>query len=354
MDDDPKTTNGIPYKIILKKSIKYMIVVNINTNDGLVNGATGVLREIDCKSVKGSQIPYRLWLEFPEERIGPKARSKEKNRKYLDKDLTPIHFYQCTFTKYQSTVNRTQFPLVPSEAITIHKSQGSTYTSVAVHIRKTISRPLCYVAFSRATSANGLYIIGKFIPPPPMERQNPRLFQEIQNLRTKKSMKPYFDFFKSKENGKIQILFHNVDSFKKHHHYVVSNPYVQHFDLMLFVETWTLPKDSYPIKNFTEFIRIDSSQEKRLGKGLICYVKTENISKIKKVTDGQINIANNKHLDYASFLYENIQIVLIYKSEKLPTSQLVTILKRILIPNYETIIVGDFNIDLKSGSLNKS
>lgn len=46
--------------------------------------------------------------------------------------------------------------------------------------------------------------------------------------------------------------------------------------------------------------------------------------------------------------------MLVYKSEKLPTTQLVAILKRILIPNYETIIVGDFNIDLKKGPLNKS
>lgn len=370
MNEDPRKTNGIPYKIILKKNIKYIIVVNIDTNDGLVNGATGILREIDCTSGKDSQIPYRLWLEFPEEKVGPMARSKETNRKYLGKNLTPIRPYQCNFTKYQQgsgqiTINRTQFPLVPAEAITIHKSQGSTYTSVAVHLRRGITRALCYVAFSRATSANGLYIIGTFTPPTAMEITNPKLFQEIQNLRTTKSMKPHFDFLKNNKNGDIQIFFHNVQSLKKHHHYISSDPYIPNFDLLLFVETWTLDKDSYLIKDFTEFIRINSNQEdqnennqgknkKRSPKGIICFVKTENLSKIKVLTYDQINISNNNsihHLDYASFLYENKQIILVYRSEHFPTDQLVDILKQILISKYDTIIIGDFNIDLKTKSL---
>lgn len=363
MNDDPKKTNGIPYKIVLKKTIKYMIVVNINTNDGLVNGATGILRDIDCISAKDSQIPKRLWLEFPEEKIGSMARSKETNRKYLGKNLTPIYPYQCNFTKYQQgsgqiAVNRTQFPLVPAEAITIHKSQGSTYTSVAVHMRRGITRALCYVAFSRATSANGLYIIGAFISPPSMEITNPKLFQEIENLRTTKSMKPHFDFFKNKKNNEFQIFFHNVQSFRKNHHYILSDPYVQNFDLLLFVETWTLDTDSYPMEDFTEFIRIDSNQEnqnnkKRKPKGIICYVKTNFFSKIKLLTYNQINNATH-HLDYASFLYENKQIILVYRSEDFPINQLVNILIQILIPQYDTMIIGDFNIDLKTKSLHKS
>lgn len=51
-----------------------------------------------------------------------------------------------------------QFPIIPAEAITIHKSQGSTYNSIAVHIDNGLTRALTYVAFSRTNTcyANSL------------------------------------------------------------------------------------------------------------------------------------------------------------------------------------------------------
>lgn len=67
-------------------------------------------------------------------------------------------------------LNRKQFPVVPAEAMTVHKSQGGTYDSVVVYdtSRKKMS---IYVAASRATKAAGLKLIckeNKFIPPPPL------------------------------------------------------------------------------------------------------------------------------------------------------------------------------------------
>ncbi|XP_061399099.1 uncharacterized protein LOC133334797 [Musca vetustissima] len=38
-------TQGLPYQLILKTTAKYMVTVNIDTSDGLVNGATGQLME---------------------------------------------------------------------------------------------------------------------------------------------------------------------------------------------------------------------------------------------------------------------------------------------------------------------
>ncbi|KAI8375904.1 hypothetical protein BD560DRAFT_305158, partial [Blakeslea trispora] len=58
------------------------------------------------------------------------------------------------------SVKRTQFPLTVSKALPIHKSQGSTYSKVAVELQgRVLNRSLMYVACSRATSASGLYLI---------------------------------------------------------------------------------------------------------------------------------------------------------------------------------------------------
>jgi len=57
------------------------------------------------------------------------------------------------------------FPVVPTEAITIHKSQGATYSKVAVHLKRGIKRASLYVGCSRATGASGLFLLGEFVPP---------------------------------------------------------------------------------------------------------------------------------------------------------------------------------------------
>jgi len=44
-------TQGLCTSLILKTTAKYMMTVNVDTSDGLVNGATGVLGEIGFNSL---------------------------------------------------------------------------------------------------------------------------------------------------------------------------------------------------------------------------------------------------------------------------------------------------------------
>ncbi|GFR32465.1 ATP-dependent DNA helicase [Trichonephila clavata] len=59
------------------------------------------------------------------------------------------------------TINtkRNYFPLVSGCAMTIHNSQGGTFNKVAYEYQRTHSVPLLYVALSRVTSIEGLYIV---------------------------------------------------------------------------------------------------------------------------------------------------------------------------------------------------
>lgn len=65
-------TQGLSYNLTLKTTAKYMITVNINTGDGLVNGATGQLMHIDFEF----SMPSTIWLKFLEPSVGLLARSK--------------------------------------------------------------------------------------------------------------------------------------------------------------------------------------------------------------------------------------------------------------------------------------
>ncbi|CAG4973527.1 unnamed protein product [Parnassius apollo] len=69
-------TYGLPNAITLKVTAKYMMTVNINTSDGLVNGTTGLLTAIDfaVNPTTGERRPLRIWICFDDVNIGKLKR----------------------------------------------------------------------------------------------------------------------------------------------------------------------------------------------------------------------------------------------------------------------------------------
>lgn len=120
---------GLAYVVPLHVGARYMITVNVDTADGIVNGACGVLKRIDRNT--GSDVAVRIWLKLDDADAGAAARSG------LDTagDITPLDkCVRAIKTKRGFSniyVNRRQFPVTPAEAITVHKSQGGTYAAVA-------------------------------------------------------------------------------------------------------------------------------------------------------------------------------------------------------------------------------
>lgn len=134
-----------------------MITVNIDVVDGLVNCAVGNLAHTE---VDKSRCIKRLWLNF--ECGGRLARLKvallrSVHGSAVSLDWVPIEKRTVT-TTLTITCRRTQFPVVQASAITIHKSQGGTYTGVVYDYLKLHPQKLVYVALSRASSIDGLYI----------------------------------------------------------------------------------------------------------------------------------------------------------------------------------------------------
>ena len=71
-----------------------MVTVNINTADGIVNGATGILMQFETVS---NGEPLRLWFKFPANIIGLQTRS-----------LNP-HQHHSDWTPFQKVVKSFQF-----------------------------------------------------------------------------------------------------------------------------------------------------------------------------------------------------------------------------------------------------
>jgi ATP-dependent DNA helicase PIF1 len=117
----------------LKVGAQVMLLVNINVEDGLTNGARGVVVKLESeyvhvKFMTGETIPFERHV-FPFERDG------------------------------KVVATRSQFPFCLAYALTIHKIQGSTLDLAVIDIGNSIFQAhMTYVALSRVRSLSGLYI----------------------------------------------------------------------------------------------------------------------------------------------------------------------------------------------------
>jgi ATP-dependent exoDNAse (exonuclease V) alpha subunit len=204
-DREVADTN-VPYEISIKIGIKYVVVKNVQQSDGIVNGAVGRLEHITFDPKNDSECQV-LWIQFEDARVGAKARSKwnEFMKSHnIPERCTPIEKDISTMTSSKKYLRvheafRKQFPVQPAEAMTIHKSQGSTIKEVCLDLTKAshLTATLKYVALSRC-DYDGLYIIGKFEKPPQRLTKSKNLL-EIERLRAEAPYKTSFYNFDRKK-----------------------------------------------------------------------------------------------------------------------------------------------------------
>lgn len=120
-------------KLILKKGCRVMLVKNINVKDGLVNGRIGTI----IKFMYNDPV-----VEFDNGQISVIEKCK----------------WDFTDTVLNETATVTQYPLILSYAISIHKSQSITLEKAHVFLEKCFCEHQVYVALSRIKSLDGLYI----------------------------------------------------------------------------------------------------------------------------------------------------------------------------------------------------
>lgn len=123
-------------EIILKKGARVMLTKNIDTEIGLVNGATGTIIEL-----KGR---YPI-IKFDN---GEKRQIEETTWDIEDKRNGDV------------IVTAKQIPLILCWAITIHKSQSLTLEKAVMDLRDCFCEHQVYVALSRVRSLSGLYLVG--------------------------------------------------------------------------------------------------------------------------------------------------------------------------------------------------
>ncbi|KXH59324.1 ATP-dependent DNA helicase PIF1 [Colletotrichum salicis] len=170
--------------LTLKAGMPVVLLANLDVENGLCNGSQGKLvrfiRKLDLrdqpkepeeKNYKGDSYGYEVaWARYhqisdyvavPEVRF---ANGEQRvimphcNMHDIETSIQQTaNGYKKTLVAYSA---RTQIPLVPGWAMTIHKSQSLSLDRVSVNLQNVWDGRQTYVALSRARSLGGLKVVG--------------------------------------------------------------------------------------------------------------------------------------------------------------------------------------------------
>ena len=160
---DPRKTKQLHIVLKLAVGERTEISLNTSTDDGMTNGAGNVIKLMHIHQAdKPSGI---IWVQFDDgDDVGEKTRCDNRQLyvQGIQSTWTPIKPVTTQFAvgrKRSLQVVRTQFPLRPAAAKTIHRSQGDTESRVVVNLDTRRAIPhIHYVGLSRVTTIEGLYI----------------------------------------------------------------------------------------------------------------------------------------------------------------------------------------------------
>ncbi|XP_039961403.1 ATP-dependent DNA helicase pif1-like [Bactrocera tryoni] len=183
------------------------------------------------------------------------------------------------------TINakRNHFPLVSGCAMTIHKSQGGTFDEVVYEYQRTHSLSLLYVALSRVTSIDGLYIV-------PKDNDN-RFYHWRKNDISIISLQDEFrrlslntlstigrtilDFMNDRK--KLSIVTFNCQSLRKHVS-DLSDPAIDSSNILFLSETWSNDDENNEIPNFDCIAKFKRKNVRSAGVAI--YQKSNDTSNI--------------------------------------------------------------------------
>ena len=341
---------GVARCLDLAVGLTYDLTQNINVQDGLFNGTSGVLRFIQYMT--GFEKPVALWFEFDEELIGKIQRDiySHYRTQEMSNIWTPVFAITREFKlkEPKSTIRRKQFPVHQSTGKTIHKSQGCTLPEIAIQLSDFTHRNGFYVACSRVPKLSNLHILN-FAPNQILTDK--KVSSEMERLQRERLLPVQRDSYPNKEKW-FCIYYCNIQSLPIHITYLQRDKIALSSNLMLFNETHLTPLDldhDITIHGFHHF-RFDAEiteTGRRPYNGLILYVRT--------FFDVNI-LMKYRHERFEYMLcnvktgWDTLTVALVYikpqTSHVLVASLFDHIFQNDIQPGSQVSIIGDFNLNI--------
>ena len=347
---DPRKTMQLAFNLQLAEGERTEIAVNIRTDDGMTNGASNIIRKIQLHN--RNRPSGIIWVQFDHTDVGQKTRH-DNRRLYVEGiecTWTPIKPVTAQFAvgkNRAAQVVRKQFPLRPAAAKTIHRSQGDTETNIVVNFNTRRAIPhIHYVGLSRVTAIEGLYITdlceSKIAVTPAVKAQMQHLRTEA---RLKLSISPIYSY--ETDQNTIKICFLNSRSLHRHIEDIRKDMNYSSINVNIFSETRLNCSDKdidFAITGYTLF-RNDNQPtalNARPYGGTAVYCKNPFVFgyPVCKNTNGvEITVIRLMAIPH-------VTIIGVYRSPKVPVSQLCLALMEILTLYSDfCIFIGDFNVN---------
>lgn len=117
----------VPNRLPLSLSTRVMLIRNIATEHGLVNGALGFVQHIEFDKNK----PFRVYVRFDNNSIWRLFYDDSHNATIIEQVSQEFYYKERSIT-------RIQFPITPAWASTIHKVQGITCDKIVLGLGKSV------------------------------------------------------------------------------------------------------------------------------------------------------------------------------------------------------------------------
>ena len=354
---NPQKTMGLTNNLSLGVDQRVDLCVNVAVDDGLINGASGIVKCI--KNIQENKI-HTVWIQFDDSSTGKILRHSTKKLHYdIHSTWTPITRIARQFrigrTK-NAEIMRKQFPLRPAAAKTVHRCQGDTLQEVVVDMSG--SRSQChihYVALSRVTCLNGLYILNLNAAKINVDKN---VLQEMESLRSERAIQMCVPAIQTSSNN-TTVLHQNVRSLRKHIIDIKHEGAILSADVLLFTECHlsnTPSTEELHINGYNVFLNLPTHcvSASNSSHGIAVYTK-ENIVNTKQ----QSLNSNNVEITITTINTKSgsIQIIAIYRAPTVPMHSFLQALKKlftVIVPSIQTLIMGDFNVDLLQDNADKN
>jgi hypothetical protein len=150
-------TRRLSSTLYLSRGSKIMLLWNINSNIGLVNGATGIVKDFLYEEGKSAPTLPQIIVVQMNSYTGPPFFTNPGQENWIP--LLP-QTYTWSSTNEKIEHFRTQFPIALAWGLTVWKAQGMT---ISTKLRYDLGKSepeagITYVALSRVTDINNICI----------------------------------------------------------------------------------------------------------------------------------------------------------------------------------------------------
>ena len=315
-----------------------MLIANVDVSDGLCNGVSGIIEGIEFRN--STNMPSVVYVKFESDRIGVKARSAQ---------FIPPQYSGCVpITPRKEvfkikgktyTTTRQQMPLKLAWAVTIHKVQGQT-TDKAVISMEGLTAAMAYVALSRVTTLEGLYLTNY---------DQSKIFCN-KDIEANVGKMSSFDLSTANplleldHNKNFIIVHHNIQSLRCHIEDLKSNTQMRNAHVICLSETWLTDND------ILEDLVIDGYTLETLNvgraRGVAMYIQNSVDYSVLPILSNDCDT-----LAIRTYGATNMLIAVVYKPPGTRYGTFCTEMNNItaqteLLETDHAVFVGDFNIDL--------